>query len=38
MMIKTSRQTLSSQTPFFLLGHSMGGLIVLNYAQQNGEK
>lgn len=38
MMIETSRQTLSSQTPFFLLGHSMGGLIVLNYAQQNGSK
>ena len=33
VMIKQFRETLSPRRPFFLLGHSMGGLIVLNYIQ-----
>lgn len=38
LMMDKFRSALSSQVPFFLLGHSMGGLIVLNYAQQGGEQ
>lgn len=37
IMIEKFRSPLSKDTPFFLLGHSMGGLIALNYAQQRGD-
>ncbi len=38
MMLDMSRKTLSGRAPFFVLGHSMGGLIALNFAQHNNEK
>ena len=38
LMIEKSRNALSPQVPLFLIGHSMGGLIVLNYIQQHGNK
>ena len=38
MMLEMFRKTLSSKAPFFLLGHSMGGLIALNFALHNNEK
>ncbi|MBS3757187.1 MAG: lysophospholipase [Desulfobacterales bacterium] len=34
-MIKIVRQGMAENTKFFLLGHSMGGLIVLNYAENH---
>lgn len=37
IMIEKFRSALSKDAPFFLLGHSMGGLIALNYAQQHGD-
>lgn len=36
LMIEKSKKRLSPQAPLFLIGHSMGGLIVLNYVQQHG--
>lgn len=38
IMVEKSRETFSSGIPLFLLGHSMGGLIALNYAQQKNGK
>lgn len=37
-MIEKSRNALPAQKPLFILGHSMGGLIALNYAQNGGAK
>ncbi|MGM0453540.1 MAG: alpha/beta hydrolase [Thermodesulfobacteriota bacterium] len=34
LMIGTARADLSDNLPFFLLGHSMGGLMVLHYCQR----